>query len=141
MQIPIGYSLWVVCQLYMFLYKHTITTPFLPRHYKESNDVLKNYIFIYGAIGKNFLRNASLCMYKCCIRGGCCMIYTVEDQAFSRSYDLAPHPPPLPLLPSGSSAGDITGRLRKRDNLLSGEGGKGMNEGSNHTTARNPGPL
>ncbi len=47
-----------------------------------------------------------------------------EGQAFSCSCDLAPRPPPLP---SVSLTGDIcTGRLRKRDNLLTGEGVRGQ---------------
>ncbi len=46
----------------------------------------------------------------------------IEDQAFSRSIDLAPRPP---LPPSVSSDGDIPdrGRLRKRDTLLKGKEG------------------
>jgi hypothetical protein len=31
-----------------------------------------------------------------------------------------------------------TGRLRKRDNLLTGEGAKGVGEEPNHTTAKKP---
>jgi hypothetical protein len=34
-----------------------------------------------------------------------------------------------------------TGRLRKRDNVLTGEGVKGVGEEPNHTTARKPRPL
>ncbi len=33
-----------------------------------------------------------------------------------------------------------TGRLRKRDKLMTGEGGKGVDEEPNHTTAIQPGP-
>ncbi len=47
-----------------------------------------------------------------------------HGQAFSRSrsYDLAPFPPPSPV---NMTDRRHTGRLRKRDNLLPGEGGKG----------------
>ncbi len=45
-----------------------------------------------------------------------------EDQALSPSYDFTPAPPPLPSI---SSPALHTGRLRKRDNLLTGEGGGG----------------
>ncbi len=45
-----------------------------------------------------------------------------EDQAFSQSYDLAPSPPHPPV--SKLDRRHI-GRLRKRDNLLTGEGGRG----------------
>ncbi len=49
--------------------------------------------------------------------------------------DLVPHPPPPP-----SSVSKLdrrhTGRLRKRDKLLTGEGGKGVGEEPNHTTAK-----
>jgi hypothetical protein len=48
----------------------------------------------------------------------------IADQAFSLSYDLAP-----------------SGRLSKRDNLLTGEGGEGRGKEPNHTTARKPDPL
>ncbi len=49
------------------------------------------------------------------------MIYSIEDQAFSRSYDLAPPPPPPPS-PVTMLDRQHTGRPRKRDNLLAGEG-------------------
>ncbi len=42
----------------------------------------------------------------------------VEDQAFPPSYDLTPPPPP----PPSKLDRPHTGRLRKRDNLLTGEG-------------------
>jgi hypothetical protein len=59
----------------------------------------------------------------------------IEDQAFLLSYDLAPA-----LSPAGKFDRRHTGRLLKRDNLLTGEG-EGVEEGPNHTTARKPGPL
>jgi hypothetical protein len=48
----------------------------------------------------------------------------IEGQAFSRSYDLVPHqsPPPSPVNKLGRRN---TGRLRKKDNLLKGTGGRG----------------
>jgi hypothetical protein len=48
----------------------------------------------------------------------------IEELSFYQSYDLAPPPPPHPP-PSPSSKLDRrhAGRLRKRDNLLTGEGG------------------
>ncbi len=49
------------------------------------------------------------------------MDYTVEDLAFSPSYDLAPSP--TPHLPSVSSRGEP--ELRKRDTLLTGDGAGG----------------
>jgi hypothetical protein len=52
-----------------------------------------------------------------------------KDQASSPSYDLAP-PPPYPVRKLGRRH---TGRLRKKDNFLTGEGG---GEEPNHTTAR-----
>ncbi len=63
-----------------------------------------------------------------------------EDQAFSPSYDSAPQPT-LTLSPSPLSSKldrRHTGRLRKRDNMLRGEG---VGEEPNYTTARKPGPL
>ncbi len=56
----------------------------------------------------------------------------IEDQAFSPSYYLPPppHPPPVSKLDRRQ-----TGRLRKRDNLLIGEGGRGAK------SARKPGAL
>ncbi len=55
---------------------------------------------------------------------------------------LARHPPPPP---SPVSKFDRrrrhTGRLRKRDNWLTGEGGRGLLEEPNHKTARKPAPL
>ncbi len=48
----------------------------------------------------------------------------IEDQAFSRSYDLAPCPTPAPA-PVFNLDRQHTGRLRKTDNLLTGQGGRG----------------
>jgi hypothetical protein len=66
----------------------------------------------------------------------------VKGQAFSRTYDLAPRPTLPPSSPSPVSKLDRrhTGKLRKRDSLLT-EGGKGVGEEPNHTNARKPGPL
>jgi hypothetical protein len=50
------------------------------------------------------------------------------------------HPLPTPS-PVSKLDRRNTGRLRKRDNLLTGEGGKGMGEESNQMTARKPEPL
>ncbi len=44
----------------------------------------------------------------------------IEDQAFSPSYDLATHPPLFRQYANGQH----TGRLKKRDNLLTGEWGR-----------------
>jgi hypothetical protein len=51
-------------------------------------------------------------------------------------------PQPAPPSPSPGSKLDRrhTGRLRKRDNLQTGEG-EGMGEEPNHATAKKPGPL
>ncbi len=59
-------------------------------------------------------------------------------QAFSGSYDSAPRPPPPPS-PSIKLDRRPTGRLRKRDMLLTG-GGAGNRVGVelNHSTARKP---
>ncbi len=54
----------------------------------------------------------------------------IEAKGFSPSSDLAPAPPP----PYRHAH---TGRLRRRDNLLTEKGGGGPN----HATARKPGPL
>jgi hypothetical protein len=63
----------------------------------------------------------------------------IEDQAFSPTYDLASLL--LPSLHSNVSKLDShTGRLRKRDNLLT-ETGEGVGEEPNHTIARKTGPL
>jgi hypothetical protein len=52
-----------------------------------------------------------------------------EGQAFSRSYYLSPRPPPPPLLPTDSRLDRRhIGRLRKRGNLLTGEGGNGRSQ-------------
>jgi hypothetical protein len=57
-----------------------------------------------------------------------------RTRRFSSSYDLAPTTPMLDRR--------HTRRLRKRDNLLTGEGkGVGVMEEPNHTTASKPGPL
>jgi hypothetical protein len=47
-----------------------------------------------------------------------------EDGALSRSYNLAPRPspPPSPVIKLDQRR---TGRLRRRDKLLTGEGGRG----------------
>jgi hypothetical protein len=52
----------------------------------------------------------------------------IEDQAFSQSLDLAHRPPPIPP-PSPVRKLDrrLTGRLRKRDNSMTTEGGGGGN--------------
>ncbi len=50
-----------------------------------------------------------------------------EDQAFSPSYDVAPRPPPSPS-PVSNIDRRHTGRLRMRDKLLTGEGGRGWGE-------------
>ncbi len=51
------------------------------------------------------------------------MEWFIEDQAFSSSYGLAPPPPPSPIVRKLDRR--HTGRLRKRDNVLMGEGGRG----------------
>ncbi len=58
----------------------------------------------------------------------------IKDQAFSLSYDLAPPPSPRPLPSVSSTSYTHAGRLRKRDNLLTREGGRGMGEEPNHLT-------
>ena len=57
------------------------------------------------------------------------------------SYDLAPPPSPYPHFPVSELDRLHIGRMRKRDNLLMGEGEEGMGEEPNHTTARESGPL
>jgi hypothetical protein len=47
----------------------------------------------------------------------------IEGKAFSPSYDLAPPPPPPPR-PVSMLEWPHTGRLRKKDNLMTGEGEK-----------------
>ncbi len=51
-------------------------------------------------------------------------------QAFSLSYDLAPCPPPTPIFLQYKLDRRHKGRLRKRDNLLPGEVGKGGGRGA-----------
>ncbi len=60
----------------------------------------------------------------------------MKGQAFSRSYYLAPRTPPTPT-------GGTQGELRKRDSLLTGEGGVGGAGGEepNQTATRKPVPL
>ncbi len=62
----------------------------------------------------------------------------IEDRAFSRSYDLAPRPPP----PS-SPVSKIDRRHRKteKERQLAAGPGEGVGEEPNHTTARKPDPL
>ncbi len=100
----------------------------------------------------------SLHCFGCCVCGGprhahtvrnssCCLKemhsekqrdteWFIEDQAFSLSY-------PLPTTsPVSKLDRRHTRRLRKRDNLLRGEGGGvGIGVEPNHTTARKPDPL
>ncbi len=52
-----------------------------------------------------------------------------EDEVLSPSYDLAPSPPPAPSRVSKLDRRH-TGRLRKRDNLLTEEGRKGGGGGA-----------
>ncbi len=62
----------------------------------------------------------------------------IEGKAFSRSYALAPPPP----VSRERTRPATQGRLRKSDNLLTGEGGrKGMGMEPKHMTPRKPGPL
>ncbi len=64
------------------------------------------------------------------------MDYTVEDQAFSPVYDVAPSPfPPLPF-PSVSSTDD-TQEERERETTCLGGGGGGVKE-PNLTTSEKP---
>ncbi len=63
----------------------------------------------------------------------------IEAQAFLRSSDLAPRPPPRPFLPSASCLSFpvflcVAGWAYLR------KGRKGVGEEPNHTTAREPGP-
>jgi hypothetical protein len=51
------------------------------------------------------------------------------------------HARPLPLSRQYKLDRRHIGRLRKRDNLLTGEGGEGAGVEPNHTTARKIGPL
>jgi hypothetical protein len=60
--------------------------------------------------------------------------WLIEGQSFSQSFDLVPrHPLPSPV---NNLDRRLTERLRKRDNLLTGEGAKGVGEEPSHTTAR-----
>ncbi len=56
----------------------------------------------------------------------------IDDQAFSRLCDFAPRLPFVPL-PSVNFYRRHRGRLRKRENLLTREGVKGVGEEPNHT--------
>jgi hypothetical protein len=51
------------------------------------------------------------------------------------------HAHPLPPSPVSKLDRRHTGRLRKRDNVLSSQGEKAVGEESNHTTARKPGTI
>jgi hypothetical protein len=59
-------------------------------------------------------------------------------QAFSRSYNLAPRPPPSPSVISTS---DAHWKTEKERQLADGTGGRGVGRELNHTTARKPGIL
>ncbi len=63
----------------------------------------------------------TVCLYEESIE------WFIEEKAVSPSYDLAPPPPPPTVPPSPVSRFDRrhTGRLRKRDDLLTGEEGGG----------------
>jgi len=55
----------------------------------------------------------------------------IEAEAFLRSFDSAPRPPlPPPPLPVSKLDRRHTRRLRKRDDLLTGEGGRGGRRGA-----------
>jgi hypothetical protein len=56
------------------------------------------------------------------------MEWFIEGQAFLRSYDLAPRPPPSPFSKRDRRH---TGRLRKKDNLLTGDGVRGWAKNQN----------
>jgi hypothetical protein len=62
-----------------------------------------------------------------------------KDKAFSPTYKSDPTPPPPPS-PVSKLEQRHTGRLRKRDNLLTVEEEK-VGEEPFHTTTRKPGPL
>ncbi len=64
----------------------------------------------------------------------------IEAQAFWRSYDSAPRPPPPPF-PGSKLDRRHTGILRQRDNFLTGRGVMGAGVEPNNTTARSLGPL
>ncbi len=66
----------------------------------------------------------------------------LEDQAFSQSYDLAPHPPHFPHpLPSVCSTGHTQEDRKRERQVTHGRRGERVGEEPNHMTARKPGPL
>jgi hypothetical protein len=71
--------------------------------------ILRTYPWIFRIDRKTYLYPESFEWY-------------IEGQVFSRSYDLVPRPPALPYIMLDRQR---TGRLRKRDNLLTVEGGRG----------------
>jgi hypothetical protein len=66
----------------------------------------------------------------------------IEGEAFLRSYDSAPHPPSLPLLPSIAGS-TLHMQIEKERQLADGEGGgaEGMGMEPNYTTIREHGHL
>ncbi len=94
------------------------------RKHKKKSDSIVRYLFRIPA--------ALECIWSMCFR--ICMesrehLMCLEDKAFSPSYDSAPSPFPSLASPSPVPVSKFvrrhTGRLTKRDNLLTGEGGGG----------------
>jgi hypothetical protein len=75
------------------------------------------------------LANECSCAHGAQINFGDLTPYWTYTHAFLRSYDSAPRPPPPPT-PVSRLDRRHTGRLRKRDNLLGGEGGWGGGHGA-----------
>jgi hypothetical protein len=73
-----------------------------------------------------FIINLCLCIqYECICAGTESMEWFLEDQAFSRSYDLAPPPSPPPTPSLVSMFLFLSFRVCRRPSLLTGEGWRG----------------
>jgi hypothetical protein len=64
--------------------------------------------------------------------------YFIEDQTFSPSYNFDI---PYTNSPSQQVVSLLSLPVCRRSSLLTGDGGEGVGEEPNHTTARNSGPL
>jgi hypothetical protein len=67
--------------------------------------------------------------------------YSIQDQAFLRSYDSAPRQPPSPLSRGSKLSLLLSLPVCRWSSLLTGERVKGVGVEPNLTTTRNHGPL